>query len=126
MVLKHGAPEALELFAGARAAATGARFLVEAEGYHALAEPPAGVAAVDTATFAALSDLVLVLGGDGTLIHAASLITDRLVPIVGVNLGDIGFLTDVTRDELLRVLPAALAGELPYVDRMRLDVELLR
>ncbi len=126
VVLKRGASEAVELFASARRGAPGSHFMVEAEGRNALSEPMPDVEAVDAAAFAARADLVLVFGGDGTLIHAASLITDRLVPIVGVNLGDIGFLTDVSRDELARVLPAALAGELPYVDRMRLDVELVR
>ncbi len=126
LVLKRNAPEALESLSVARSAAPGARFLVEAEGYHALDQVPAGVEAVDAATIERSADLLLVLGGDGTLIHGASLLRARVVPILGVNLGTIGFLTDVTREELPQMLPKALAGELPYIDRMRLDVRICR
>jgi NAD+ kinase len=102
------------------------RFIGEGEGHNALPEGLPGVAPVDAKTFAAEADLVLVLGGDGTLIHAAGLLVDRLVPILGVNLGHIGFLTEVTRDELLDVVAKALAGVLTSSDRMRLDVEVQR
>ncbi|RYE92445.1 MAG: NAD(+)/NADH kinase, partial [Oxalobacteraceae bacterium] len=51
---------------------------------------------------------------------------DRVVPILGVNLGHIGFLTEVARDELLDVLPQAVDRTLPTSHRMRLDVEVRR
>ncbi len=126
VVLKRGAPEALAALATAQRVAPEARFVVEAKGYHALASLPAGVEALDAETIEREADLVLVLGGDGTLIHAAALLGDRLVPILGVNLGYIGFLTEVTLDELAEMLPLALDGRLPYVDRLRLDVEVRR
>jgi NAD+ kinase len=102
------------------------RFIGEGEGHNAVPAGLPDVAVVDAKTFEAESDLVLVLGGDGTLIHAAGLLVDRLVPILGVNLGHIGFLTEVTRDELLDVVPKAMAGVLSWSDRMRLDVEVQR
>jgi NAD+ kinase len=126
LVLKREAVEAREALDRALEVASAERFIVEQEGHHALAMLPRGVEPVDARTFAEECDLVLVLGGDGTLIHAASLLRDRLVPILGVNLGYIGFLTEVTRDEIDDVLPRALSGDLPYVDRMRLDVEVRR
>lgn len=126
LVVKVEAAEARETLDRALQIAVDEHFIVEQEGRNALPSLPHGVDPVDAATFARESDLVVVLGGDGTLIHAASLLRDRLVPILGVNLGYIGFLTEVTRDEIDEVLPRALTGDLPYVDRMRLDVEVRR
>ena len=103
-----------------------ARLIAEAEGHHAPMRPTSSVCLVSADTFAQKCDLVLVLGGDGTLIHAASLFEERIVPILGVNMGHIGFLTEVTRDELADVLPRAAAGQLAHADRMRLDVAVRR
>jgi NAD+ kinase len=64
-----------------------------------------------------------VLGGDGTLIHAAGLCDHREVPILGVNLGKLGFLTEVPRDRALPMLEKALRAELPVSRRLMLDVE---
>jgi NAD+ kinase len=126
LVLKRNAPEALESLSVVQRAAPDARLLVEATGYHSFDPLPEGVESIDAETFASESDLVLVLGGDGTLIHAARLLRNRVVPILGVNLGYVGFLTDVIRGELADILPRALAGDLPYIDRMRLDVRIER
>jgi NAD+ kinase len=71
-------------------------------------------------------DLVVSLGGDGTLIHAARLLKHHSVPILGVNLGTLGFLTEVTAPELGRALEAALAGELPVESRLMLSCRLMR
>jgi NAD+ kinase len=66
-------------------------------------------------------DLIVVLGGDGTLISVARLIGDLEVPIVGVNLGRLGFLTEITRDELPDMLDRLIAGDYQVSDRMMLD-----
>lgn len=126
LVLKPGAKEALEALAVVQHEVPKARLLVEKEGHHALDPVPKGVEPVDNWAFETTSDMVLVLGGDGTLIHAAALLQKRLVPILGVNLGRIGFLTDVTREELTEILPLALQGALPFLDRQRLDLEVWR
>lgn len=72
------------------------------------------------------SDLVIVMGGDGTLIHAARVLKGRAVPIVGVNLGSLGFLTEITEEELFPVLHAALQGKAKVESRMKLRCRLYR
>lgn len=68
------------------------------------------------------TDLVLVLGGDGTLLAVADILgqAGQDVPILGVNFGSLGFLTEITRPELFTTLAAAVAGEVEHDYRMML------
>jgi NAD+ kinase len=72
------------------------------------------------------TDLVVVLGGDGTLISVARLIGDREVPILGVNLGSLGFLTEITLDELCSSVDRYLSGDYRISERMMLHVAVVR
>jgi len=72
------------------------------------------------------ADLVLVLGGDGTLIHAAGLIGGRPAPILGVNMGSLGFLTEVPQTELYQAIDHVLSGKAELSERMKLRVHLHR
>ena len=71
-------------------------------------------------------DLVIVLGGDGTLLAAARAIAGREIPLFPVNLGHLGFLTAITVDELYPELERALKGEYRVAARRMLRCELHR
>ncbi len=67
-------------------------------------------------------DLLIVLGGDGTLLAVAREIGSAAVPILGVNLGQLGFLAEVAPEEQQGALDHVLRGRFETVQRMRLDV----
>ncbi len=71
-------------------------------------------------------DLVIVLGGDGTLLSAARAIGKREIPLFAVNLGGLGFLTAITVDELYPELERAFRGEHRVARRRFLDTEVVR
>lgn len=74
----------------------------------------------------AQADLLVVLGGDGTLLSMARLVGDLPVPILGVNLGGLGFLTATTLDELFPALESLLADQMLVEERMMLGAQVLR
>ena len=73
----------------------------------------------------ATSDLLVVLGGDGTLLRAARAVIQVDVPLLGVNLGKVGFLSKVEAIELEAVLAKLVAGEYAIDPRMALEGRLL-
>ena len=82
-----------------------------------------------TAPFQAIGeerDFILVLGGDGTLLSVARVLRDRQVPIFGVNLGSLGFLTNAPLDQLYPELDKILAGDGVVDERTTLSVSLRR
>jgi len=81
---------------------------------------------LDEAETGRKADLVLVLGGDGTLIHAASLLAGRRVPILGVNMGSLGFLTEVPYAQLHPAIDLVLSGKATFTERMKLGVHVHR
>jgi len=72
------------------------------------------------------ADLIVVLGGDGTLLSIARHIKGNSRPILGVNLGGLGFLTAITLDELFQVMSEVLTGNYSLSPRMVLNVSLYR
>ncbi len=75
-----------------------------------------------------LVEMLIVLGGDGTLLSAARHVADAHtdVPIFGVNLGSLGFMAEVSLDELYDNLEKAIAGKLETEDRMMLTAAVIR
>jgi len=72
------------------------------------------------------SQLLLVLGGDGTLLAAARVAARLDIPILPINMGSLGFLTSFKLEEMYPALEETLAGRLPSSERVMLDVELVR
>ncbi|MBF0627807.1 MAG: NAD(+)/NADH kinase [Magnetococcales bacterium] len=71
-------------------------------------------------------DIVVVIGGDGTFIAAARAAEEVDVPLLGINMGRLGFLTDTSRDSMYAAMARVLAGEYRIEERMRLSVEVVR
>lgn len=73
-----------------------------------------------------LTEAIVVLGGDGTMLSVARLVADRDVPILGVNLGGLGFLTETTLEQLYPALEGLLAGNYEVSERMMLTTHIHR
>jgi NAD+ kinase len=119
IVAKFGDPKALELagWLASRLRKKGKQVLVE-EGIAAQGGKPCAKREI-----ARKADLIVVLGGDGTLLSIATLVERPDVPVLGVNLGGLGFITEVAVDELELVLEKALAGDLVVEKRMTLEIK---
>jgi NAD+ kinase len=70
------------------------------------------------------TELILTVGGDGTILRASQAVVPRSIPITGINLGKLGFLTELDADEALEKIPALLAGEGWIDERALLEAEL--
>lgn len=77
---------------------------------------------VPEAAFPNEVDICVVLGGDGTMLRASALVADESVPVLGINLGRLGFLTPFDPSDAQTALARALEGSLPTGERMRLEI----
>ena len=71
-------------------------------------------------------DLGIVIGGDGTMLHVASTLAETGIPVVGINMGRLGFLTDIPLNEMFEDIGRILDGEYKSEARIMLDVEVWR
>lgn len=97
--------------------------LLDAESAHLLDAPLGCALTLDA--LGARCDLVLVVGGDGTLLHAARAMAAHGVPLLGINLGRLGFLVDVSPRTIEAALDQVLAGEFDEDSRALLRAEIL-
>ena len=72
------------------------------------------------------ADVAIVLGGDGTMLGVARELAPYHVPLIGINQGRLGFITDVALDQIEEVLPKMLAGQFEVDQRTQIDAELVR
>jgi NAD+ kinase len=91
-----------------------------------LAAPPELVTRIPEDQIADQADLVVAVGGDGTLLYAARLVAHRGVPLIGINRGRLGFLTDVLPQDMIASVDAALDGHCERDDRSLLEARLIR
>ena len=85
-----------------------------------------GIESAETEIFQSNADLIVVLGGDGTMISTARLTGDREVLVLGINYGSLGYLTEFRIEEMFAALEMILDGKYDIDRRVMLDVEHLR
>lgn len=119
-LLKRGKPEAKEIAAdlGALLRGQGCSLVALAEDCDALN----GARIVSPEELGGAIDALVVLGGDGTFLLGAGLVADHGVPLFGVNLGSLGFITHYAKSEAAAALAEACRGNLPVEERLRLSV----
>ena len=116
--LEAVAPPLLEWFAS-----RGIRTVYDTETAGVLHDPSHGLSRTEVAE---QSQLLLVLGGDGTLLAAARVAAPLGIPILPINMGSLGFLTSFKIEEMYPALEQVLAGRFSCSERVMLDVELHR
>lgn len=124
LVVHHHREEVTDLSRRVRrwADAHGASLRLLDEDAAILAEQALGVTTVRPEEFGHGLDLCLSLGGDGTMLRAVQLTAEAEVPVLGINAGQLGYLTEVDPDHLEETLDAWLAGEARIQERMLLEI----
>lgn len=130
-IVKHHHPQAAALAVDLARflLASGSSRVVFARESEKLAKglPRGKVRVVDKPTMADQTDLIIVLGGDGTFLSIARLMKKRSVPVLGVNMGTLGFLTEIKQSEAFDIIQAILAGKpMPIAERVLLEVTVRR
>ncbi|MGB9715644.1 MAG: NAD(+)/NADH kinase [Thermodesulfovibrionales bacterium] len=73
-----------------------------------------------------LSEVIIVLGGDGTMLSTCRLVADKGIPVLGINIGGLGFITEVQVDRLYETLDRVLSDECPIEERLMLSTRVRR
>jgi NAD+ kinase len=119
LIVKRREPRALPVVKriAAWSASRGITAFVDAR----LPDPPEETTPVDVEELAARSDLIVVLGGDGTMLAAARIVGERGTPVLGVNFGTLGYLTEFTDADLLPALEEIHRGECVLDTRVMIE-----
>ena len=88
--------------------------------------PPSELDTVNLEQLGQRCDLAIVVGGDGTILHSARALADHDIPLVGINLGRLGFLADISPDEMMDKLDEILAGQFHSEERFLLVSQVIR
>ena len=105
-------------------ATTGCTVILEAETAQSVNLP--GIVAMSPAEIGKHADVAIVLGGDGTMLGIARQLAPYNVPLIGINQGRLGFMTDISQDGMIQVLTDMLAGKLESEQRSLLEGSVLR
>jgi NAD+ kinase len=122
LIVKHDSPQAAAIARKLGAWRVAQRTIVLAEDDLAR---ELGAEHASREELARRSDLIVVLGGDGTLLSIARLVCDRETPILGINLGGLGFLTEAAVDEAQPALERVLAGDYEVERRIMLEASVI-
>lgn len=85
-----------------------------------------GIKGYQRAEIPSLCEMIVVLGGDGTMLSAARLASEKGIPLLGVNLGGLGFITEFYKDELYEAMETILRGQCPSEERLMLMAHIHR
>jgi len=121
--IKRGVPEALDVVKDLLLCLKEKRLksFVEEEAASSL-----GIKGIQGRLIPSKVDMIVVLGGDGTLLSVARLVGSRSVPILGVNLGGLGFITEISKDEVCGSINNILSGRYSFEERIMLIADVYR
>jgi len=121
--VKKDVPEAIDVVRDLLKCLKGKRLKVFVESGAARA---LGIKGYVGRTIPSKADIIIVFGGDGTLLSVTRLVGKRSVPILGVNLGGLGFITEISKDEICRDVSIILSGKYEFEERIMLQADVLR
>ena len=123
IICKPGRPETLEILRSLLP------WLAE-KGCHTLMDEDTagrlGIMGYSKSEIAASAEMIIVLGGDGTMLSVSRLVAEKGIPILGINLGGMGFITEINRDELYEAVEGMLSGDCIFEERLMLTARLYR
>jgi NAD+ kinase len=124
IITKPNEPRAAEL--ASRVASWAAEREINLFVNNRVADLPPGTFSASAREIADNCDMLIVLGGDGTMISTARLVAGRGTPVLGINLGTLGYLTEFAADEAIPALEYVVRGDYELDRRMMLDWKVLR